>query len=1125
MQTVDILALKQHFSLSTLRQGLVLADKQRVSKMIVTGAGIDFDEMECDVADDSGKRFNVYSLHDFSSDPHGFKIFESGCTCGAIEPCAHTAAGVIAMLREQYQEVRMDAKALALEGSHASSSATSSEIVDIKDWFNQISELSHTAKKSSNQVLHYQLHIAGYNPIIEVVKVNQLKSGKLSGFKPYNPTAFLNNPRTQFIHPADVPVLFILAKLVRPHAYGARTEAEGGTMVPSAVGFELLQAAVKTGRLFYGDSPVPLSWGEPEAATAQWQALDNGVQKPTFKFANDALRLVTTHPVTYFNPQQHCLGEVQTNLPAAYSSKWLELPPLSLEGQKAWVLESQMKCSEAPLPQPVEIEKVALDVDPVPVINLFAKTLEPRTYFPASYERDDTIYGFDLNFRYGETLIEWHDDNQAFSYIHENKLLTIKRKKKQEKAVIKQLQKLGFRELVPEEHPSYFHYNWVDFEDVWTIADSDWLTWCKLITTTFKDLDRAGWTIEIDPSFDFKLIEDDDWYADLEPSDNNWFEFDAGIEIKGRKISLLSTLANFIQRYKITSVDKLREAFPEGLIPVSDQDDNTVLLPLKLVENVCATLFELYDPKINLVKKKLKINPWRAAELAIANELTVERKHAAIAQNIDMLNAMTKQHSAKTVKLPKQFKGTLRDYQQEGVTWLNYMRDVGAGAILADDMGLGKTIQTLALLVKAKASRTLQNPALIIAPTSLMYNWAEETKRFAPTLKSLVIHGSERHAHFEALHKYDAIFTTYPLIVRDFAHYRESKFSCIILDEAQTIKNPKAQMTQCICALDGEHRICLTGTPLENHLGELWSLFNFLMPGFLAEQTSFNRNFRKAIENNNEERLELLNRRVAPFMLRRKKEQVAQELPAKTEMMRMLPLSPKQTELYETVRLAMQQKVRESIEQKGVTRSHIIILDALLKLRQICCDPRLLKKTDTSLNTSHSTKLEAVIKDLQEMLEEGRRVILFSQFTQMLKILQQELTKQKINYALLTGVTRNRQAQVDLFQKREVPLFLISLKAGGTGLNLTAADTVIHYDPWWNPAVENQATDRAHRIGQDKPVFVYRYITEGTVEEKIVTLQKNKSDLAESILGGKAKAKFGISESELNHLFAPARAR
>ena len=336
-------------------------------------------------------------------------------------------------------------------------------------------------------------------------------------------------------------------------------------------------------------------------------------------------------------------------------------------------------------------------------------------------------------------------------------------------------------------------------------------------------------------------------------------------------------------------------------------------------------------------------------------------------------------------------------------------------------------------------------------------------------------------------------------MTRDEEVFSNHSFYYIILDEAQKIKNPKTKMAIALKNIKSEYRLALSGTPIENHLGELWSIFSFLMPGFLDTLSFFRKYYQLPVEkDHNFERQNLLNRRIKPFMIRRTKEKVADELPAKSEIVKYTQFDAKQSRLYESIRVTMEKKVREAVKEKGLGSSHITILDALLKLRQVCCDPSLLKLKEAQ-KVKESAKLELFLDLIDELMQEGRKVLVFSQFTSMLAILEKSIQSKSIPYSKLTGSTRKREEAIEKFTKGDADIFLISLKAGGVGLNLVEADTVIHYDPWWNPAVENQATDRAYRIGQTKAVFVYKLIVENTIEQKILELQKKKQAIQESV--------------------------
>ncbi|MET0333817.1 MAG: DEAD/DEAH box helicase [Rhizobacter sp.] len=467
----------------------------------------------------------------------------------------------------------------------------------------------------------------------------------------------------------------------------------------------------------------------------------------------------------------------------------------------------------------------------------------------------------------------------------------------------------------------------------------------------------------------------------------------------------------------------------------------------------------------------------------------------------------------------------LRSYQQSGLAWLQYLREHQLGGILADDMGLGKTAQALAHLLVEKEAGRLDRPALVVLPTSLLFNWRAEAQRMAPGLQLLVLQGPERAKDFNRMAEHDVVLTTYPLLWRDIESLVKQPFHIVILDEAQAVKNATSRSAGALRRLQSRHRLCLTGTPLENNLGELWAQFDFLLPGFLGDSRSFTRLWRKPIENNGETLRALqLAQRVRPFILRRRKQDVATELPPLTEVIERVQLQGKQRELYESVRVASDEIVRRTLNRRGFAGAQITILDALLKLRQVCCDPRLLKGHKTP-KTMERAKLDWLRDQLPALIAEGRRVLVFSQFTQLLSLIEQELDDLQLPWLALTGHTPvdKRGDTVQRFQSGDAPLLLVSLKAGGQGLNLTAADTVIHMDPWWNPAVEAQATARAHRIGQTQPVFVYKLIAEGSIEERMLALQSRKRTLAEGVLGHDEDATQKFSEQDLTDLLAPLR--
>ncbi|MGB5598536.1 MAG: SNF2-related protein, partial [Thiothrix litoralis] len=625
------------------------------------------------------------------------------------------------------------------------------------------------------------------------------------------------------------------------------------------------------------------------------------------------------------------------------------------------------------------------------------------------------------------------------------------------------------------------------------------LRWNDFLDHGVEALRAEGWNVTLDDAFDlhFDIVGDLDAAWEESANGNDWFEISLGFEVEGQRINLLPILVDMLgQMESPQALRDLLERQQYIFVPLSG--NRWAKLESQRLGGILDTLVELYDHQPLNANGNLELSKYQGTALgALLNAPGMKWKGAE--ELLILTQKLQDFQGIQSITLPEGLNAELRHYQHDGLNWLQFLREYQFNGILADDMGLGKTLQTLAHLLIEKQAGRLEQPALVIAPTSLMGNWRREAARFTPDLRVQTIHGNDRHKHFEHLGEYDLILTTYPLIVRDEEQYLRHTFHYLILDEAQAIKNAASRTTQVIYTLKARHRLCLTGTPLENHLGELWSMYHFLMPGFLGAHDKFTRLFRTPIEKQGDVgRQQQLRQRVLPFMLRRTKELVASELPPKTEIIRSVALEGKQRDLYETVRLAMDTKLQEEIGKKGFARSHIMILDALLKLRQVCCDPRLVK-LDKAAKVKQSAKLELLMTLLPEMLEEGRKVLLFSQFTSMLALIEEELIASKIAYTKLTGQTKNRDEVIADFQEGDAKVFLISLKAGGTGLNLTAADTVIHYDPWWNPAAEQQATDRAYRIGQDKPVFVFKLITEDTVEEKILKLQEKKQMLANSL--------------------------
>ena len=469
---------------------------------------------------------------------------------------------------------------------------------------------------------------------------------------------------------------------------------------------------------------------------------------------------------------------------------------------------------------------------------------------------------------------------------------------------------------------------------------------------------------------------------------------------------------------------------------------------------------------------------------------------------------------------PEGLLGDLRDYQHSGFRWICYLRDGGLGGVLADDMGLGKTIQAIAALLDThRGHRSDGPPSLVVAPTSVVYNWQLELERFAPSLKVLVHHGPDRGgSDFDA---YDVVVTTYALLRIDSPRFIERTWRYAILDEAQQIKNPASQLAQTARALTATHRLALTGTPLENHLLELWSLFEFLMPGFFGSRNAFRKRYVVPIQSERDPTaMAALRRRLKPFVLRRLKSEVARELPPRQEQTLYCELGEGQRRLYSQVKATYRASVMNRVSERGVGGATLTVLEALTRLRQACCDPALLPWPEAQ-KVDESAKTELLLSTLRDIIEAGHRTLVFSQWPSLLRRIAPHLDEAGWAYLYLDGRTTERQALVDAWNRSDgPPVFLISLKAGGAGLNLTGADHVIHVDPWWNPAVEDQATDRAHRIGQTKPVMAYRLVARDTVEEKVLELQARKRALFEATLDADRTVVDQLTRADLEAVFA-----
>ncbi len=832
-------------------------------------------------------------------------------------------------------------------------------------------------------------------------------------------------------------------------------------------GYELLLKLVATGRCFMGESDIVLSMEDTSFNISfDWVAEDEEHSRLFSNLSADML-ITRTSPPMIIDVAKNTL-QIINNPPNIQTLDLLLKAPLLDNTTLIDVYETLRH--DAPIPAPQGYSTQTLECTPTPHITL-QKTNDGKGY---------TIY---LRMVYGDYLIEC-SPTEAHEYIKDNAMrVEIIRDCEMEQQCVYTLDGFGFLHQSIQKKLYFMHTSLQSHQEALQL-------WNDFLTIHLNTLVQLGWIVETRDDFALSFEEVESIDATSEEK-NDWFSLSFDLKFGGVSRPLVPLLASIITHY-----DNFLSLPPK--LNVEIETDRYVSIDTVEMEPILKTIFELFERRNE--DGDLIIGAYESHLVANLDENVVWKGSRELLELSEKLKNFT---AIEPVSTPSVFSGTLRHYQQEGLNWLGFLHEFRFAGILADDMGLGKTIQTLCHLSRLKEDDKLLAPSLIIMPTSLIANWRNEAQKFTPNLCVLVLHGNDRGDLFDKIDDYDVILTTYPLITRDLEVLDKKQFDYIILDEAQKIKNPKTQMAQAIKTLKSHHRLALSGTPIENHLGELWSIFSFLMPGFLGHYSFFKEVYQNPIEKERDSYVqERFNRRIKPFVLRRTKEQVALELPPKTEIIKYTQFESKQAKLYETIRSTMEEKVREAIASKGLGKSQITILDALLKLRQVCCDPSLLS-IDEAKKVKESAKLELLMDLLEELLSEGRKILLFSQFTSMLSIIENKLKTKKVRYVKLTGQTKNREAVIDAFSGGEVEVFLISLKAGGVGLNLIEADTVIHYDPWWNPAVENQATDRAYRIGQNKAVFVYKLIVENSIEQKILELQKKKQRIQNTIYEGK----------------------
>ncbi len=1099
-------AWRDRFDLWTLEKAIGYIGKILSPKI---GGGSD-EGIVCEARVQGGRREPYFSRIRFSLVRRNWKV-SAECSCPVGGCCKHSVAMILAVEYALKEPVRDDDE--DLDGP-------------LRLWLNEVAagasaeqEAVAAKPRAENRFLAYCLEAQAFGTSVREWSFS-LRQGKLekSGEVSIPDAVAFRDPASppKYVTRADYVAIALYFQRKKKVRSWEDMPCEGGEWE------ELFGEALATGRFFiaavYAHNWIRAKSGPDIGVDAGWDPLPDGSMKPRLGFADGKPRTVLpTTPPYYIDLSSGEIGKLIGSLPPAALAAWSKAPQIPAAQVKRF--SSELAAAAPHLPVPVERKRTSLPaVPPIPHLHIMKKRI------PAGYGYAEVICA-DLQFRYGDgPLLDAPESRKGVAShveIRADGIYTRPRDPKAEWAAVRRLISSGLVQ-VEEVFRSYrrqseLQHTYLPQTGTQQNPRNAWFAF--LGSQERESLARDGWIFDIDPATRLVFHDAGNFFTRLDEDSAHgieWFRFDAGFELNGRSVSLIPIIAQAIH-LELPSPDApdLPEYF---FFPSDDSLEGTIRFP-------ALRLLELVDQVRHLFRGHEGEGPLRVDRLgaaALADGLGLDdsetvRSLAQLSRNLRNIAGLS------AVPVPEGVNATLRDYQKDGFQWLQFLARNALHGILADDMGLGKTVQTLTHIAAEHAVRP-GRPSLVIAPTSVVPNWAAEAGKFVPHLKIISLHGKERGQRFADIPDADLVITSYALATRDFAVLEAQEWHLCVLDEAQFIKNSKAITTRNIRQLKASHRVCLSGTPMENHLGELWSLMSFLMPGYLGDEMRFNSSFRKPIERDKStDAQHALNRRISPLILRRRKDQVLAELPAKTEIIHSIELTKKQTDLYESVRASLDKRVRSAIADKGLAKSHIIVLDALLKLRQICCHPILLKDNPAAAK-AESAKLDFLSGELlPTLIEDGRRILLFSSFTSVLALIQERLEELGIRFLKLTGGTRDRALLVETFQNGDIPIFLISLKAGGTGLNLTAADTVIHYDPWWNPAAENQATDRAHRIGQTKPIFVHKLICRGSIEERILELQKHKAGLVEALLSEEI-SRLRIDSETLSHLLAPLEA-
>jgi len=920
-------------------------------------------------------------------------------------------------------------------------------------------------------------------------RINTQGTGLNASMQRYNILQNLRSSIPKFIRPVDLILVSELAQaklIVGQYSYGSYTDIPEVLRRPPAVGADLIARICQTERCFANnDTRCKLIWSEEsQAVDLTWNVQSSGTQRLGFA-AGEALRVGAD--MIWMDVDAGTIGCFAEKVSPEIVRLVDQSPDLDPNDLPLIAKALPKRLGSLPLPKPVPVKQVTRS----PQTRVAKLKLDVAKTRSQGWYREPVLSlpTLTLQFDYDGTDVDFGDFTSP-QFVNGNEVITLERDNAWEERCYQRLADAGT--IPPFEGDFTPGDKMLDADLVFPEAPSR--DAMRFTFDILPQLRTEGWQITESPRWPYRLSAAEAQLAVSTQAEagegfqgHDWFSFGFQARIGAKNHDIAPMIAAFLEqiadRYdpqELPDLDTFTQDLArrpvyvdlgkEGYAEVSLAPVAGVLHLFLRQEAERRHLHPTDAPLVSAVQDALNGSDVRFAD------------NAGILPLAKALQALTAQDDFKS------------------------------------DMGLGKTLQTLTTL----QARRGRGPSLLVAPTSLLHNWQSQAAQFTPELRLLTLHGLKRRELTGQIPDADLVLTTYPLLSRDQDILSAQEWDLIIVDEAQTLKNPASQMAKALRLLSCSGRLALTGTPVENSLQDLWTLFDWVVPGLLGNRKTFVSVFRTPIEKHSDAQAQArLNRRIRPFLLRRTKEEVASELPPRTEITHYIELPKPQQALYETVRASMDARVREAVHARGLNGAQITILDALLKLRQVCCDPALVK-SEVARSVTDSAKRTRLLELLIETTAEHRRVLVFSQFTTMLDLIATDLDELGIPYVMLTGQTKDRAAVLNAFQSGIAPVFLLSLKAGGVGLNLTEADTVLLYDPWWNPAVERQAMDRAHRIGQDKPVFVHRLVVKGTVEEKILALQAKKQALADALLSNpKTTTNSLFDEQTLQDLFAP----